>query len=335
MAFINCFNRHFADIHGAARARRALLFLCRFHAAISTFIKAARLFRSSSSISFQLVKVHSTTLKASNTSPCTISDVLKMLGAVDSITLVKQRFERDKKSMEDINKDFNKFRCELCRVYAEIQLIHDYESWRAKGNDTGRVHPYIGSSKLCCYLCSRFLRRHKFFDYRGCHWKIYHRWTMPSAFAAGKTSRVFEENLRGVFEEMVEHVRSLVEGKERPSKQPLSPETALDLSTVATVSSREISEMTLEGPWSRQMWKGWVYPSANLFPSPFDWLSIHKQCFWPRRLRRCCSTGSKARQARFCNLFAIEDSLWKCRSKTPKSTRMTLRGSSYYQTRKP
>lgn len=158
--------------------------------------------------------------------------------------------------MEDMNRDFIKFRYERRRVHVEIQLIHDYESRRAQSADTGKVHPYIGSSKLCCYLCSSFLRHYSFFDYRGCHWEIYRRWLIPTAFAARNPTHIFEETLRGVFEEMVEHVKSLLTGEERSSKQPFRPETTLDLSTAATVSSSEKSEMTLEGPRSIRRCKG-------------------------------------------------------------------------------
>ena len=169
--------------------------------------------------------------------------------------------------MKDANILFNGLRCESCRVHAEVQLIHEYESRQANRADTGRVHPYIGSSKLCCYLCSSFIRRHGFFTYRGCHWKIYHRWLVPTAIAAAETTHIFEETLRGVFEEMKGHVRTLMKGEELPSNEPLRPETTLDMSSAATVSSRDLSEMTLRSPWSGRMFKGYADPLRDSFRS--------------------------------------------------------------------
>lgn len=169
--------------------------------------------------------------------------------------------------MKDAGILFNDLRCEPCRVHAEVQLVHEYESRRAKGADAGRVHPYIRSSKLCCYLCSSFIRRHGFFNYRGCHWKFYHRWLVSTAFAAAQTTRIFEETLRGVFKEMNGHVRSLMEGEELPSKEAPRPETTLDMSSRATVSSRDLSEMTLKSPWSERMFKGYADPLRGSFRS--------------------------------------------------------------------
>ena len=80
------------------------------------------------------------------------NDALRNLGATNSIILVKQRFETKAKPMEQIDKGISRSRCKLCRVHSEIQLFHDYESRRAERAHTGRVHPYIGKSKLCCYL---------------------------------------------------------------------------------------------------------------------------------------------------------------------------------------
>lgn len=162
--------------------------------------------------------------------------------------LVEERFVRRNRSMKDAGILFNELRCEPCRVHAEVQLVHEYGSRRAKGADAGRVHPYIGSSKLCCYLCSSFIRRHGFFNYRGCHWKTYHRWLVPTAFTAAQTTRIFEETLRGLFKEMKGHVRSLMKGEELPSKKPPRPETTLDMSSTATVTSRDLFEMTLKSP---------------------------------------------------------------------------------------
>ena len=75
-----------------------------------------------------------------------------------------------------------------------------------------------------------------------------------------ETTRIFEEIVRGVFKEMKGHVRSLMEGEELPSKEPLRPETTLDMSSAATISSCEVSEMTLTSPWSERMFRGYADP---------------------------------------------------------------------------
>ena len=115
-------------------------------------IEATRLFPSFHKISFLSWEAHSITSEAAELTTCTIHGALRNLHAASSITLVKHRFETKTRPMEEINKEFNRSRCELCRVRSEMQFVHDYESRRAKRADTGRVHLYIGNSKLCCYL---------------------------------------------------------------------------------------------------------------------------------------------------------------------------------------
>ena len=74
MALGSCFTRYFPDrIKSAARARRALLFLCRFHAAVSTFIEAAKVLSSFRRISFPALETHSTPSEAAGIPTCTIA----------------------------------------------------------------------------------------------------------------------------------------------------------------------------------------------------------------------------------------------------------------------
>lgn len=82
MALGSCFTRYFPDRRkSAARARRALLFLCRFHAAVPTFIEAAKVLSSFRRISFPALGTHSTPSEAAGIPTCTIADALKKLGA--------------------------------------------------------------------------------------------------------------------------------------------------------------------------------------------------------------------------------------------------------------
>ena len=260
MAFGSQFAGHCpVGTRSAARARRSLLFLCRFHSATSTFVEAAKVLPSFRYISFPLLINHDPVAKAGETPSCTISNALRELDVESNTNLVRLRFERGKTPIEDISKEFNRIRCEHCHVHSEIQLIYDYESrgtTKANAGRVGKVHPYIGSSKLCCYLCSSFIQRHSYFSFRGCHWKIYHRWSISNAFGAEETTRIFEDKIHSVFKIMKKRLKSLMIGEERPSQEPLMAETTLDLSTTATISSREVSEMTLKSPWSKWTGKG-------------------------------------------------------------------------------
>ena len=95
MAWGSCFIRHFPGrMKSATRARRALLFLCRFHAAVSTFIEAAKVLSSFRRISFPSLGTHSTPSEVAEIHTCTIADALEKLDAANTVELVKERFER-------------------------------------------------------------------------------------------------------------------------------------------------------------------------------------------------------------------------------------------------
>lgn len=61
------------------------------------------------------------------------------------------------------------------RVHAEIQLLIYYE----ENEDLTQVVPYIGSDKLCCYLCYAFISIHATFKVHGCHQSLYSLWMVP------------------------------------------------------------------------------------------------------------------------------------------------------------
>jgi len=254
--FQGCFVGHFGlAFEAAARARRALLFLCRFYAAILVFTEAVIRLSSFRNMSFNFVKPFREVLPLQDgMNQKAVSDVLAGLSARSSEVLMTKLCRGESKTIAKVDKDFDKARRQPCHVHAEIQLVDNFENRR---EETGwRAHPYIGGSKLCCYLCDSFLRHHGFFQYRGSHWKIYHKWHVPEAFKTGKTALIFENNLRLVHREVVEHVRSNMRGEAQPTKDPLRPESTVDLSTAATVSTQEMAEMTLASPNSKWMGKG-------------------------------------------------------------------------------
>ncbi|KAI6133803.1 hypothetical protein EV401DRAFT_1575486 [Pisolithus croceorrhizus] len=68
-------------------------------------------------------------------------------------------------------------------THAEIQLVFYITQRTHLETMTKEFYPYIGCSKLCCFLCFTFLRsfgqRGPFFRVRGCHGKVYPSWSLP------------------------------------------------------------------------------------------------------------------------------------------------------------
>ncbi|KAI5983585.1 hypothetical protein EDD15DRAFT_1859279 [Pisolithus albus] len=69
------------------------------------------------------------------------------------------------------------------RHHAEIQLVFYIAQETYPKAMTKEFYPYIGCSKLCCFLCFTFLRffgqRSPFFKVRGCHGRVFPRWSLP------------------------------------------------------------------------------------------------------------------------------------------------------------
>ncbi len=255
-SFQGFFVGHFGLAFGAAsRARRALLFLCRFYAAVLTFTEAAVRLSSFRNMSFKFVEPFRKVLpQEDGMKRKAASDVIVGLSTRSSQTLMTKLYRGKSKTMAKVDEDFDEARRQPCHVHAEIQLVDDFENRREE--TSWRVHPYIGGSKLSCYLCDSFLRHHGFFQYRGSHWKIYHKWHVPEMFRSERIALRFGNNLQLVHREVVEYVRSIVRANVKLTKDPLKPESTVDLSTAATVSTREMSEMTLASPSSKWMGKG-------------------------------------------------------------------------------
>lgn len=255
-SFQGFFVGHFGLAVGAAsRARRALLFLCRFYAAVLTFTEAAVRLSSFRNMSFKFVEPFREVLpQEDGMKRKAASDVIVGLSTRNSQTSMAKLYRGKVKTMAKFDEEFDKDRRQPCHVHAEIRLVDNFENRREE--TSWRVHPYIGGSELSCYLCDSFLRHHGFFQYRGSHWKIYHKWHVPEMFKSQRTALGFGNNVQNVHREVVKYVRSIVRGEAKFTKDLLKPESTVDLSSAVTVSIREMSEMTLASPSSKWMGEG-------------------------------------------------------------------------------
>jgi len=70
-------------------------------------------------------------------------------------------------------------------VHAEIQLVFHIAKTIGSLATMKEVYPYIGCSKLCCFLCYVFIlsfgQGGSLFRIRGCHGKVYPSWSLPNA----------------------------------------------------------------------------------------------------------------------------------------------------------
>ena len=81
-----------------------------------------------------------------------------------------------KGSVSGVNRDFTKVQKHKLQVHAEVQML----LFLCTNNPSlHNVLPYLGCSKLSCFLCARLLQYHGSFNLRGCHGRIFSQWTVP------------------------------------------------------------------------------------------------------------------------------------------------------------
>ncbi|KIK15395.1 hypothetical protein PISMIDRAFT_16539 [Pisolithus microcarpus 441] len=115
-----------------------------------------------------------------------LTDTMKLLDQTLNPTSVKN-FIGERFGVTSADQAFNKLRNSVSRhhlpTHAEVQLVLHIVGTMNISTVDKEVYPYVGCSKLSCFLCSTFL---KSFDHhgikfrtRGSHGKIYSLWSIP------------------------------------------------------------------------------------------------------------------------------------------------------------
>lgn len=118
-----------------------------------------------------------------------------------------------------IEREFAKRQKQKPSIHAEVQLLMfmNADELSASGS-----FPYLGCSKLSCFLCDRFVRSLGRFTTRGCHGRLFKSWTVPSVdgLLPGSADRIAEA-LTSVQNEIKRKLKASTKGHiphERTSK---------------------------------------------------------------------------------------------------------------------
>lgn len=127
--------------------------------------------------------------------------------------------------------DFVKLSSLKRTVHAEVQLIlYTDDLMHAHSNLIGKVFPYIGCSRKCCFFCELFRGAHKTFQARGTHLTLFTLWALPHTFPLQSLQvlRQFSELLR-------EHLQGILNMPYPPSQKNLLKQSSAALSTAKAV----------------------------------------------------------------------------------------------------
>ncbi|KAI6137199.1 hypothetical protein F5141DRAFT_1209527 [Pisolithus sp. B1] len=161
-----------------------ILFLGRLSSCYYTLVEAALSFPGFAHLS--IIFVRNTPRRVCPATLPSLADAMKFLGQSLNPTSVN-KFISEKLGVINADRAFKKLQNTISRqhlpTHAEVQLVLHIVGTMDIKTVNKEVHPYIGCSKLSCFLCSTFL---EFFDHngvtfksRGSHGKIYTLWSIP------------------------------------------------------------------------------------------------------------------------------------------------------------
>lgn len=79
-------------------------------------------------------------------------------------------------TLSQLERKFMKRQRQKLNIHAEVQLLIHLNTANASGSE---IFPYIGCSKLCCFMCYSFIQSYGHFNARGCHGRLFKPWTVP------------------------------------------------------------------------------------------------------------------------------------------------------------
>ncbi|KAI6137196.1 hypothetical protein F5141DRAFT_72594 [Pisolithus sp. B1] len=181
--------RIFIDSHSKVPVGRRLLldilFLGRLRSCYYTLVEAALNIPGFAHISVIFVK--NLPCRVCPATLPSLADAMKFLGQTLNYISVNN-FINKKLDVISADRAFKKLQSTISLkqlpTHAEVQLVlHIVKTMDVKTMDK-EVHPYIGCSRLSCFLCSAFLESFDHngvtFKTRGSHGKIYRRWSVPN-----------------------------------------------------------------------------------------------------------------------------------------------------------
>jgi hypothetical protein len=152
----------------------SIYFLGRLRSAFERMTRVLLTFPSFEKVRFVLLPKSNITAQSLN-NPLGLEKTLQLLGLNMTATTVKNILGPSW-TIKGARKKFAEMQGQQLHVHAEVQmLLHlcSISGWHAS------AYNYIGCSKRSCFMCWNLLRTHRGYSTRGCHGRLYSRWTVP------------------------------------------------------------------------------------------------------------------------------------------------------------
>jgi hypothetical protein len=105
-------------------------------------------------------------------------------------------------TLSQLEGEFMKRQRQKLNIHAEMQLLMHLNTANTSGSG---IFPYIGCSKLCCFMCRSFIQSYGHFNARGCHGRLFKPWTIP------KMELLLPEQVKQISEAVISLQNEIVE----------------------------------------------------------------------------------------------------------------------------
>jgi hypothetical protein len=135
-----------------------------------------------------------------------------------------QKYVQRKSTISKVEKQFQDLQRQKLCIHAEVQLVLQLA-------DIISDLEYIGCSKLSCFLCWNFLKSYGTPQTKGCHSKLYSRWTIPEMQASAHVLEKLSKAITKIQNTLVRELLSPVSEPQNAVAQSSIGMTAVEGST--------------------------------------------------------------------------------------------------------
>ncbi|KAM6508172.1 hypothetical protein FALCPG4_018059 [Fusarium falciforme] len=196
----------------------SILFLTRIFYSVEVFLEAARKVKGSHSISYIAVPYHDQPegdrLEHADT-------VLKILARLRfPVQLISRRMlTRIERNLPTLREQNRRAR----HIHAELQALYHLDILFSDENGTYTVHPYVGCSRRCCFLCNAFITSvYPNMRVRGGHNAVMHRWEPQRYFPTAAQRDKFELGVQSILQTLKAILQKAFSAAWFQQEQPLA-----------------------------------------------------------------------------------------------------------------
>ncbi|KAF1978035.1 hypothetical protein BU23DRAFT_577533 [Bimuria novae-zelandiae CBS 107.79] len=193
-----------------------------------------------------------------------------------------------------VEREFAKRQKQRLQIHAEVQMLLFLSTNETPISDH---FPYLGCSKLSCFMCHRFIQAYGRFETRGCHGRHFRCWTVPGLEGPRPgQADLIAKALRSVQKQVKKTLKASIEGPLNHQRTSVAGGSSLLSNRKSDPSLRQLQidrlRMKAEQDRVAEIFRRWVAVSSQLREDAED-LEWECDICWKPTKRKCsiCDRG--------------------------------------------